>query len=113
MSIKSDRLASSIQRELGDIINRQVKDTKLGFVTITAVDVTNDKSIAKVYYTVLGSDIKADAANKAINRAKGFIRSELAKRIRVRSVPELRFKYDESIEYGNKIESIIKDLHKE
>ena len=113
MSIKADRLASQILRELGDIVNREVKDQKIGFITITAVEVTNDLSLAKVYFTILGNDQKLDASEKALERAKGFIRRELAKRIHTRIVPELRFKFDSSIEYGNKIESIIKDFHKE
>lgn len=110
MSIKSERLGSQIQRELGEILQKEVKDSKIGFVTVTGVDVTNDLSIATVYVTILGGDNKTEAALKAIERAKGFIRTSLGKRIQVRKIPDLRFKYDESNEYGNKIDSILEKL---
>ena len=81
-------------------------------LTITDVELTNDLSQAKVYLTVLGNDKEVDNTFKALHKATGFIKSELSSRMRLRIIPELTFEYDESIEYGNKIERMIQDLHK-
>ena len=106
-----DKLANTIQRELSLIFQREVKDPKIGFVTVTGVTVTNDLSIAKVYVTFLG---KYSSQNmKALDKTKGFVRSQLAKKLKVRKCPELQFILDDSLEYGNKIESIINELNKE
>ena len=76
------------------------------------MQLTNDLSIATVYLTVLGSKREIDDTFKGLEKAKGFIKSELGSRMRLRIVPELNFEYDESIDYGNKIERMIQDLHK-
>ena len=113
MSIKTERLANVLSKEISSILMLEVKDQDIKFVTITNVDLSSDLSYAKVYCTVL-EDEKKDKILKDLNNAKGFIRSELIKRkIEMRKIPELTFIYDESIEYGNKIEKIIKEIHKE
>ncbi len=98
------RLESTIQRTLTEIFMRDVKDKSIGFITITEVRLTRDLSYLTVYYTILGKDTKKDAAKKAIERSKAFIRSTLAHRVNMRKTPVLIFKYDESLDYGNKIE---------
>jgi len=98
------RLESTIQRTLSEIFMRDVKDKSIGFITITEVRLTRDLSYLTVYYTILGKDTKKDAAKKAIERSKAFIRSTLVHRVNMRKAPVLIFKYDESLEYGNKIE---------
>lgn len=108
MILKKDKMNGIIQRELSQIIQVEVRDPKIGFCTITAVDTTTDLSIAKVYVTFLGKERKG---MEALNRSKGFIRSLLAKRLTIRKVPELIFVNDTSLEYGNKIEKIIDDLN--
>ena len=108
MSVKNERVNSNIQRELSYILANEVKNPHIKFITITAVDVTSDLSYAKVYFTTLG-DTKETL--KALKSAKGFIRRTLADRIELRHVPELEFIYDESIEYGKRIEEIIEDIH--
>ena len=108
MSIKNERINSNVQRELSYILANEIKNPHIKFITITAVDVTSDLSYAKVYFTTLG-DIKETLSG--LKSAKGFIRRELADRIELRHVPELEFVYDESIEYGKKIEEIIEDIH--
>ena len=95
-----------------DIINNKSKDPRVGFITITDVVLTNDLSQAKVFLTVLGND-KVENTFKALDKAKGFIKSELGSRMRLRIMPELMYEYDQSIEYGNKIERMIQDLHKQ
>ena len=113
MSIKIERLANVLSKEISNILLLEIKDEDIKFVTITHVDLSSDLSYAKVYCTVLEDD-KKDKILKDLNNAKGFIRSELIKRkIEMRKIPELTFVYDESIDYGNKIEKIIKEIHKE
>ena len=91
----------------------EVKDEDIKFVTITHVDLSSDLSYAKVYCTML-DETKRDKCIHDLNSAKGFIRNELIKRkIEIRKMPEFTFIYDDSIEYGNKIENIIEKIHKE
>ena len=104
------RLESTIQRALTEIFMRDVKDKSIGFITITEVRLTKDLSYLTVYYTILGKNAKKDAAKKAIERSKAFIRTTLAHRIEMRKSPVLIFKYDESLDYGNKIEQGLKHL---
>ena len=111
-NMRAERVGEQMKKEVMDIINNKVKDPRVGFLTITDVELTNDLSHAKVYLTVLGSNKEIDNTFKALEKAKGFIKSELGSRMRLRIVPELFFEYDESIEYGNKIEKMIQDLHK-
>ena len=108
MSIKNERINSNMQKEISYIIANEVKNPNVKFVTITAVDVTSDLSYAKVYFTTLDD---AKETLSALRSAKGFIRKTLADRIELRHIPELEFIYDESIEYGNRIEEKIKEIH--
>ena len=110
MSIKIDRIASNIVKEVSYIIANEVKDSDIRFVTITDAEVTNDLSFAKIYFTVLDENRKKDTLI-ALKNASGFIRKELADRIDIRHIPELEFVYDESIAYGKKIENIIEQIH--
>ncbi len=110
MALKKEKMNGIIQRELTQIIQTEVKDPQIGFITITGVDVTADLSIAKVYVTFLGKGYDNVKGMKALERSKGFIRSLLAKRLTTRKVPELQFVKDTSLEYGNKIENILKDI---
>ena len=108
MSVKNERVNSNMQRELSYILNNEVKNPNIKFITVTAVDVTSDLSYAKVYFTTLGD---SKETLKALKSAKGFIRRSLADRIELRHIPDLEFIYDESIEYGKKIEEIIEEIH--
>ena len=111
MTLKADRISGIIQKEVSEIIQFSLKDPKVGFITITDVSVKNDLSIAKIYVSFLGQDARKEAGMKALERSKGFIRSELAKRMSIRKVPSLVFLADDSLEKGNKIEKIIADIH--
>ena len=88
----------------------EVKNKDINFVTITDVKLSDDLSFAKVYYTVLDENTKKET-DKALRSAAGFIRHELRDRVDIRQIPELRFVYDESIEYSEKIEDIIEQIH--
>jgi len=110
MGFKIDRIASSFVKEISYILATEIRDEDIKFVTITDCKVTNDLSFAKVYFTVLDEN-KKESTLKALNDAAGFIRRTLADRVEIRHIPELQFVYDESIEYGKKIEDIIEDIH--
>lgn len=110
-SIRIERLNHTYMEEISKILAEEIKDEDIKFVTITKVTVTNDLSYAKVYFTVL-DDEKKNSTLKALNEASKYIRKLLADRIEIRHTPELRFFYDDSIEYGNRIEEKIKEINK-
>lgn len=112
-SIKQKRLEGIIRKNLSEIIQFGVKDPNVGFVTITDVHVSNDHSFAKVYCEFLGQDARAQAGLKALNRAKGYIRSELAQRLDIRRCPDLIFVIDETEANARHIDDIIASLHKD
>ncbi|MCG8380780.1 MAG: 30S ribosome-binding factor RbfA [Gammaproteobacteria bacterium] len=106
-SSRTYRVADQIQRELADILRKGVKDPRLPeMVTISDVSVSRDLSVATIYFTLVDEERRQDA-DFVLNRAAGFIRTELSRRIQLRSVPQLRFRYDDSIEKGEHIESLI------
>lgn len=112
MSVKIERLNDQFQKEISIILQTEIKDQDIHFVTITGCEITNDLSFCKVYFTVL-DESKKDSTLQALKGAASFIRGELSKRVQVRHTPELRFFYDNSIEYGNKIEKIIEKINEE
>lgn len=109
MSVKIERLNNIFTEEISKIINEEIKDKNIGFVTITASNITNDLSYAKIYFTTLDNDKAKVAAT--LNKASGFIRSSLCDKVQIRKMPEIHFIYDESIEYGKKIEDIIERIN--
>lgn len=109
--LRANRVGEQMKKELGDIISRKIKDPRVGFVTVTDVKVTGDLQQAKVYISVLGNNKQKQETLIGLAKAKGFIRSEVGKRIRLRKTPEITFEFDEAIAYGNRIESIIRDLN--
>lgn len=111
MAYRIERIEKIIERELASILF-DVNNNKLKFVSITKVSLTNDLSIATIYYTVLGNKGEIEATKEDLEKAKGYLRSSLAKRIDLRKTPELRFKYDESLAYGNHINEILENLKK-
>ena len=104
---RTRRVGEQMQRELAVLIREAVKDPRVGMVTVSAVEVTRDLAHAKVFVTVLG-DAEAKAASMAaLNSAAGFLRHELGQRMLTRTVPQLRFVYDESIERGSQLSALI------
>lgn len=108
--IKIDRISSNLVKEISYILANEVKNPDIKFVTVTDCRVTNDLSYAKVYVTVFNHE-HIDETMSALKEASGFIRHELMERVDIRYIPELEFVYDESIEYGKKIEDIIEEIH--
>ena len=111
-NIKIERLNNVYQQEISMILMKEIKDEDIKFVTITGVDITHDLSFAKVYYTVLDLE-KKEKTSEALKKASPFIRTKLAEKVDIRHTPELKFIYDDSIEYGEHIEKIIEKIHKE
>lgn len=111
MGYRLERVEKIIEREIASILFSS-SNKKLNFVSITKVNLTADYSYATVWFTVLGNDQEIKSTSADLIDAKGYIRSELAHRIDLRKTPELRFKYDESLNYGNHISEVINDLKK-
>lgn len=105
---RSDRVAEQMLRELADLLQFEVKDPRVGMVTVTEVEVIGDMSHAKIYYSAPLQDSKAlDALQKGLERTAGFLRSQLSKRMLLRTVPQLHFVYDASIDRGMKMSKLI------
>ena len=112
MSVKIERLQNIFAIEISKIIKNEVKDSRIDFVTITFVKISSDLSYAKVYFTCL-HDEEREEIIKVLNNASKFIERKLCDAVEIRKMPELTFVYDDSIEYGNKIEDIIERINNE
>lgn len=104
---RTDRVAQQIQRELAELVRLEVNDPRVRLVTITAVEVANDYSHAKIFFTRL--DGKHEEAQQGLERAAGFLRSQLARSLKLRVMPQLHFVYDESVERGSRLSQLIDD----
>jgi len=105
---RAERVSDQMKQEIADILMRKIKDPRIGFVTVTDVEVADDLRNAKVFVSVYGSD-KASTL-KGLESAAPFIRSELGKRMRMKFVPELLFRYDDSVERGAHIMELLHDI---
>lgn len=108
---RAQRVGESIQHEISALLLRGLKDPRIGFVTITGVEVTPDLHLARVYYTVIGDDAARKASAAGLKSSIPFIRQHLGRQLRMKYAPDLIFQYDTSIEYGNRIESLLRDIH--
>ncbi|MFZ3063222.1 MAG: 30S ribosome-binding factor RbfA [Actinomycetota bacterium] len=113
MSYRPGRVAEAFREEIMDMIQRDLKDPRIGFVTVTHIEVSPDLNHATVFISILGDEAKKDETLKAMERAKRHIRSELGKRVRLKFLPELEFVHDTTIEESFKVSEIIKKIHKE
>jgi len=107
MAHRPERLAEAIKQELSDVIRDELKDPRIGFITITRVEVSGDLRYAKIYVSVLGEEKEQNESVEGLQRAKGFIRSELGRRIRLRHVPEISFILDHSIDRGIQVLNLL------
>ena len=103
------RVAEQIQRELAELVQLEVKDPRVGMVTLTGVEVSNDYAHAKVFFSLLGDQARVNEALKGLNSAAGFLRSQVAHRMKLRVMPMLHFMHDISIEQGARIDKLIAD----
>jgi ribosome-binding factor A len=105
--LRTSRVAEQIQRELAELIQMEVKDPRVGLVTLTGVEVTSDYAHAKVYFTTMKSAEQAPKAQAGLEHAAGFLRSQLAHRMKLRIMPQLHFIYDTSVEHGVRLSQLI------
>lgn len=110
---RADRVADLIKMEISDILLKQVRDPRIGLVTITGVKVTDDLRTARIFFVELGKDQCSEEVQAGLAKAKGFLKRELGRRLQLRLVPELLFSYDPSFAYGNRIEKLISEIHKD
>lgn len=108
---RSDRVSEAIRAELCEIIRRDMRDPRLAMATVSRVDLANDLSHAVVGISILGDDTDREAAVEAMTRAGGFLRSQLARRLRLRSVPEMVFKLDRGAEHSQHMSDLLESLH--
>ena len=113
MRVRPKRVANAIRKEISNIIQEDLKDPRIGFTTITKVEVTSDLRNAKVYYSVLGSKKKQKSAKMGLKSAKGFMRGIIGDRLKLRFTPELLFVVDKTIEYHDRIDKLLKKIHDE
>lgn len=106
-STRTRRIAEQIQRELAELVRLELKDPRVGLITLTDVEVTHDHEHAKVYFTLMGNQQQVEETTKGLQRAAGFLRSQLAHRMQLRIVPDLRFVYDTSVERGMDLSRLI------
>ncbi|HEX9653410.1 MAG TPA: 30S ribosome-binding factor RbfA [bacterium] len=109
---RSQRVAEVLRHEISQIITQELKDPNIGITTITAIKLTDDLKLAKIYLSILGNQEVREKGMQALERAKTWIRAELGRRIDLKFVPELKFFYDETLDYAEKIETLLKKIHK-
>lgn len=110
---RPERVQEALRQEISKIVQNEIKDPRIGFITITKVDLTKDLRYAKVYFSVLGEMKDKDLALKGLNSAKGYIKNLVAERIKLRFVPEVVFKIDDSLEHTKEIYDLLDRIKKE
>ena len=111
---RPNRVGDQIREELSSMLARgEVHDPKIGFITLTRVQVSPDLQVARVFYTSLADAAARKDTQKALDRATPFLRRQIGSRVQLRRVPELEFRFDESIAHQNRIEEILQELHQE
>ena len=110
---RPDRLADQIRSDVSELLAREVHDPGIGFVTVTRVSVTTDLQIARVYYTTMAAEAARKDTARARKRATPFLRHQLAGRLGLRRMPELEFRFDQSVEQHDRIEKLIQEIHEE
>jgi len=110
---RPDRVGEQIRQEMGILLSRDVHDPGIGFVTVTRVTVSPDLQQARVYYTIMGDERARHETQRALERAKPFLRRQIGSRIRLRRVPELTFEFDVTVEHQDRVERVLLELEEE
>lgn len=110
---RSQRVVEQIRRELAELIRLEVKDPRVGFITLTDVEITPDYAHAKVYFTSMTGETDVPEILQGLRRATGFLRRELGRRVRIHTTPELHWHYDRSVEEGSRLSKLIDDVVRE
>jgi len=113
MGVRTDRVRKQLMKELSVILQEELKDPRIGFVTITRIDLTGDLRYAKIYFSVLGDESKKEASLEGIGSAAGYIRRLIGERLKLKYVPELSFRLDKSAEYSIELEKTFERLRDE
>lgn len=111
MQNRKKRVGHLIKSEVSEMILKELKDPRIGFVSVTDVEVSGDLRYATVYFTVFGEEKDVEATVAALRHATGYVRREIASRLRLRYAPEIRFKYDEAYQRAWHLEEVIRNLH--
>ena len=110
---RSQRVVEQIRRELAELIRLEVKDPRVGFITLTDVEITPDYAHAKVFFASMTGEADVPEIMQGLRRASGFLRRELGRRVRIHTTPELHFVYDRSVEEGSRLSKLIDDVVRE
>jgi len=110
---RSERVSDLIKAELSDILHKEIRDPVIGPITVTGVKMSNDLRSARIYFVRLGSDLNSGEAEQHLQKAAGFLKRELGKRITLRYMPDLVFVYDKSFEYGSRIDKLLSQIRKD
>jgi len=110
---RAQRVAETIHKEISSLLIKGLKDPRIGFVTITSVDVSSDLSHAKVYYTLMGSQDARSQTQAGLNSCSSYIRQHLGRLLRLRIIPQIHFEYDASFDYGQNIERLLSEVRTE
>ncbi|MDR6224217.1 30S ribosome-binding factor RbfA [Desmospora profundinema] len=111
--IRASRVGEQVKKVLSHVLQQEMKDPRIGFVTVTAVEMSGDLQQAKVFISVLGGAEQREQTLAGLEKAKGFLRTEIGRRIQLRHTPELIFKFDESIEHGQHISKLLKEVNRD
>ena len=107
---RADRVSDLLKKEISQMLLREIKDPRIGFVTITDVKVSDDLRFASVFFSLVGGKKELEETIKGLNSASSFIKKKLGKRLRMRYIPTIAFKFDSSLEYGNHINKVLRSL---
>ena len=113
VSKRAFRVGDRIREEISDLLIRKIKDPRIGFLTITTVEMSRDLRHAKVFFSTLGTEKERQQALIGLRSATGFIKRELGERLQLRYMPEIVFHYDSSLEYGSRIAKMIDEVNRE
>lgn len=111
--VRIQRVGEQIKKELSQIFQQELKDPRIGFVTVTGVEVTGDLQLATVYLSILGEGEERNRTLDGLEKAKGYIRTEVGRRIRLKHTPEIQFKEDKSLQYSDRIEQLLKEVKRD
>ena len=112
-SRRNDRVRAAMRQEISNMLQRDLKDPRLGFATVTDVRVSGDLQHVQVYVSILGDDVSRQQTMEALESARGYVRSEIGRRVQLRLTPEITFAYDDSIERGARLLRLISEVQGE
>ena len=110
---RADRVSGLIQEVLSELLKKNIRDPRLAMATISSVKMSRDLKLARIYFTIYGDSKKSEAAVQGFESARGFIKRSLARRLSLRYMPDLKFFYDESFEYGSHIDQLLEKISTE